>query len=74
MEPPPIRDIVLAVATMCANNSLVCQLLFLPQWETGKRKEGRSERKYARLLLKDYRSGAKRRHLDVFLFFIPFLS
>lgn len=49
MEPPPIRDIVLAVATVCANNSLACQLLFLPQWEAGKRREARSERKCASL-------------------------
>lgn len=49
VEPPPIRDIVLPVATVCSNNSLVCQLLFLPQWETGKRREGKSERKYVPL-------------------------
>lgn len=38
-EPPPISDIVLAVATLCANNSLACQLLYPPQWEAGKRKK-----------------------------------
>lgn len=48
-EPPPIRDIVLAVAMVCANNSLACQLLFLPQWETGKRRESRGEGKYVTL-------------------------
>lgn len=47
MAPQAMRDIVHVLATVFANNSLACQLLFLPQWETGKRREARSGRKCA---------------------------
>ncbi len=71
MEPPPIRDIVLAVATVCANNSLACQLLCLSQWETGKRKEGRSERKYAPLASCSRTAALEPKTLGCFPLFLP---
>lgn len=72
MESPPIRDIVLTVATVCANNSLACQLLFLPQWETGKRGEGRSDRKYAPLASCSRTAALQPKTLGCFPLFYPF--
>lgn len=63
---PRISELVLAVAAVCCNNSLACQLLFHPQWETGK--EAKSKRKciqFASCL-------RSQRHLDVFLFLTLF--
>lgn len=74
MEPPPIRDIVLVVATVCANNLLACQLLFLPQWETGKRREARSGRKCAPLASCSRTAALEPKTLGCFPLFCSLLS
>lgn len=73
MEPSPIRDIVPAVAAVCANNSLACQLLFLPQWETGSRREARSERKCAPLASCSRTAALEPKILGCFPLFYPLL-
>lgn len=74
MEPLPMRDIVPPVATVCANNSLARQLLFLPQWETGKRREGGSERKYSLLASCSRTAALEPKTLGCFPLFILFFQ
>lgn len=74
MEAPPIRDIVHVVATVCANNSSAFQLLFVPQWETGMRREARSGRKCAPLASRSRTSALESKTLGCFPLFYSLLS
>lgn len=68
MEPPPIRDIVLVVATVCANNSLACQLLF---FHNGRQEREEKPGVAGSALRSPLAQGlllSSQRHLDVFLF------